>query len=287
MEYIEDNNKIILKNANSFNIQQILECGQCFRFEKNDDLFYTIIAYKKVLHIKQNDNSIVFYPCTLRQFEDIWIDYFDLNTDYEKIKNKLKTDPILNKAIQYAPGIRLLNQEPFECLISFIISQNNRIPMIKQVIKNICKEYGDFYEGSYLFPSLEQLKNVTEDELKACKTGFRAKYILDAIEKINNKTICFDKYKTLSSENTKNELLLIKGVGTKVADCVMLFCLKKFDVFPTDVWVKRVMEHFYFNKKSVPIKNIHNFAKEKWGNLAGYAQQYLFYYARSQKIGTS
>lgn len=285
MKYIEENNKIIMTDFDSFNIEEILECGQCFRFEKIDNMHYKIVAYSKILNIKQTDNEVEFYPCNKEDFEKIWIDYFDLNTDYNKIKDILKNDDIVKKAIQYAEGIRILNQEPFECLISFIISQNNRIPMIKQVIKNISEKYGVKCEDDYFFPTLQQLKKATAEELRLCKTGFRDKYILDAIENIENGNLKLEDLFNLSSDEAKEQLLKIKGVGTKVADCVLLFSLKKNDVFPTDVWVKRVMEYFYFNEQDTSIKKIHSFAKEKWGDLAGYAQQYLFYYARSEKIG--
>lgn len=286
MKYIEENGKIIMTDFDSFNIEEILECGQCFRFEKIENMHYTIVAYSRVLNIKQVDNKVEFYPCNKEDFEKIWIDYFDLNTDYNKIKDSLKNDPIVKKAIEYAEGIRILNQEPFECLISFIISQNNRIPMIKQVIKNISKKYGVKCGENYLFPILEQLKVATPEELKLCKTGFRDKYILDAIQNIESGNVILEDLFNISSEDAKEQLLKIKGVGTKVADCTLLFSLKKNDVFPTDVWVKRVMEYFYFNEEDTSIKKIHSFAKEKWGDLAGYAQQYLFYYARSERIGT-
>lgn len=285
MKYIEQEEKVIMTDFDSFNIKEILECGQCFRFSQIDDNFYKIVAYGKVLYILQSDNKVEFYPTNLTDFENIWIEYFDLNTDYFKIKKSLISDPILKKAIEFAPGIRILNQEPWECLISFIISQNNRIPMIKQVIKNISMKYGLEVDGEFLFPTLNQIKNATNEDLMLCKTGFRSKYILDAIFQINSKNIDFERLFLLSSEDAKKELMLIKGVGTKVADCVLLFSLKKNDVFPTDVWVKRVMEYFYFNEKENNINQIHSFAKDKWGNLAGYAQQYLFYYARSNKIG--
>lgn len=287
MKYVEKNDKIIMTEFESFNIDEILECGQCFRFEKIENLEYKIIAYKRVIYIKQFEDRIEFSPCSIEDFEKIWIDYFDLNTDYSKIKKMIDDDPIVKNAIEYAPGIRILNQEPFECLISFIISQNNRIPMIKQVIKNISEKYGDKYLDDYLFPDLKQLKCATSEELRLCKTGFRDKYIIDALEKIEDRKVDFSKFNELSTDKAKENLLLIKGVGTKVADCVLLFSLKKNDVFPTDVWIKRVMEYFYFNGEDTSIKEIHKLAYEKWGKLAGYAQQYLFYYARCEKIGVS
>lgn len=286
MKYDELNNKIVMTEFFDFNIEEILECGQCFRFEKIEQNYYTIVANRRVLNIKQFYDKVEFYPCNKSDFENIWINYFDLKTDYTKIKSILKTDKVLNDAINFAPGIRILNQEPFECLISFIISQNNRIPMIKKVIKNISENFGDELEGNFLFPTPKQFLNVTEENLRQCKTGFRDKYIMDAVYKINNMEISLENMFNISSEQAKQQLMNIKGVGSKVADCVLLFSLKKLDVFPTDVWIKRIMEYFYFDKCDTNIKTIHTFAKEKWGNLAGYAQQYLFYYAISQKIGT-
>lgn len=285
MNYIEKDKKIIMTDFDSFDIEQILECGQCFRFTKLDEKEYVIVAHKRVLHIKQEDNKVYFYPCDKKDFEEIWIDYFDLKRDYEKIKKALANDKIVKTAIEYAPGIRILNQEPWECLISFIISQNNRIPMIKQVIKNISEAFGKKEGDYYLFPSLEELKRADNDSLMACKTGFRAKYILDAIEKVNSKEVDLDKFSALTTEEARKELISIKGVGPKVADCTLLFSLRRNEVFPTDVWVKRVMEYFYFDEKDTSIKEIHSLAYKLWGDYAGFAQQYLFYYARSLKIG--
>ena len=286
MQYIQKDEKIIMTNYDSFDIEEILECGQCFRFEKLEENHYKIIAHKRILYIKQYENNIEFYPRNLEDFENIWINYFDLNTDYSYIKEKICTDEIIEKAINYAEGIRILNQEPFECLISFIISQNNRIPMIKQVIKNISEKYGEKNGEDYFFPDIDNLKKATMEELRLCKTGFRDKYIIDAIENIESGKLDLTKLYDLSANEAKEELLKIKGVGTKVADCVLLFSLGKKDMFPTDVWIKRVMEYFYFDEKETSIKEIHNFAKEKWGDFTGYAQQYLFYYARNEKIGT-
>lgn len=283
MEYIVQNDKVILKNVKDFNIKEILECGQCFRFNKIDDMHYKIIAYGKVLYIKQ-DTDVTLYPTTEDDFLNIWNNYFDLDTDYSKIKNELSKDKILKDAIEYARGIRILNQEPFECLISFIISQNNRIPMIKKVIQNISEKYGEKVQDEYLFPTIEMLERATNEELRECKTGFRDKYILDAIKNIKEGLDLIKLY-DIPFDKAKIELLKIKGVGTKVADCVLLFSLKKNEVFPTDVWIKRVMEYFYFDHKEIHINEIHKYAKDNWGDLSGYAQQYLFYFARNEQIG--
>lgn len=276
---------ICMTNFDSFNIKEILECGQCFRFEKMGEMKYKIIAYGKRLFIEQNENGILFYPCDEREFGDIWIEYFDLNTDYSRIKNNISVDKTMKNAIEFAQGIRILNQDPWECLISFIISQNNRIPQIKKVIANISKKYGTkIGEEDYAFPTPQQLKNATMEELSECKTGFRNKYIVDAVKKVVSGEICLEKFLEYETDECRQMLMSCKGVGQKVADCVLLFSLKRREVFPTDVWVKRVMSQFYFDGKEIQIKDIHKKSLKVWGELAGYAQQYLFYYARSLNI---
>lgn len=309
MEYYEKENSVVLKNVKNFNIEEILECGQCFRFEKIENLKYKIVAYGKVLYITQTEDSVEFTPCNKEDFENIWYDYFDLDTDYNNIIEEIsKNDPIMKSATEYADGIRLLNQEPYECLLSFIISQNNNIPRIKKIIKAMAETYGKSL-GSYInavnqgwggmaetygkslgdeyaFPRLEEIENATVEDLMELRMGFRAKYIFDCISKLKNGEVDLSKANTLNTDDLRKELLSIKGVGQKVADCVLLFSLKRRETFPTDVWIKRVMEHLYFNDEEKDIKEIHAYAQEKWGKYCGYAQQYLFYYARSLKIGT-
>ncbi len=287
MKYYELNNTLIIEDINSFNIEEILECGQCFRFEKIDELEYKIVAYGRVLNIKQRGSIVEMYPCTLDEYENIWRNYFDMDRDYDEIKIKVsENDEIMKKAVEYAGGIRLLNQEPYECLLSFIISQNNNIPRIKGIIGRMAEKYGKACDGEYLFPVLEELNAASEADLFELRMGFRAKYIRDCLDKLFSKEVDLDKINDLTTEELLEMLLKIKGVGQKVADCTMLFSMGRREVFPTDVWVKRVMEHLYFGGNDTNIKDIHTFAKNKWGSLAGYAQQYLFYYARSLKIGT-
>ena len=272
--------KYILKNPDSFNLVHIFECGQCFRFSGSDNN-YSIIAHGKLLNISQTNDKIIFYPCTINEFENIWINYFDLNTDYLQIKKILShSDNILAKAIKLCGGIRILNQDKWECLISFIISQNNRIPQIKKVIENISNMFGSkINDQYYTFPTRSQLLNATQENLQNCKAGFRSKYILDAIKSEIN----LENLSNLSTQDIKNTLMKIKGVGNKVADCSLLFSFVRREVYPTDVWIKRVTQEIYFNNKDVSINQIHNFAKNKFGNLAGYSQQYLFHYARNIK----
>ncbi len=271
--------KYILKKDGSFNIEHILECGQCFNFVKIEESFYKITAFAKVLYVKENETEVEFFPCTKEEFELIWKNYFDLNKDYNEIKEILRKDDVLNQAISYGEGIRILNQEHFECLISFIISQNNRIPMIKKVVSNLSESYGEKIIDGYAFPTVETLSKASDEDLRSCKTGFRSKYIIDCCNKIVTNEINLKDIENLSSKEMLTELLKIKGVGVKVANCTMLFSYGKGDSFPVDVWIKRAMEHFYFNGEDKSKEYIQAFGEEKYGELSGIAQQYIFNYA--------
>ena len=278
---IPQQRKIIIKEAESFNIAQILECGQCFRFNQVDSK-YKVIAFSKVIFIEQSEKEIIFHNTTRKDFDDIWMNYFDLNTNYDAIKKILgDNDPRLVNPIAFADGIRLLNQDPFECMISFIISQNKKISMIKSIIKTISEYYGtQIDEESYAFPTPEQLERVSIDELLLCKTGFRAKYIKDAVEKVCSGIIDFDKMKAMETQQIREALLSVYGIGPKVADCIMLFSFGRKEVFPVDVWVKKIMKSYYFDNSDVHLREISSLANQLYGDFAGVAQQYLFHYAR-------
>ncbi|MBS7221517.1 MAG: DNA-3-methyladenine glycosylase 2 family protein [Clostridiales bacterium] len=290
MKYSIRENDIILHEYESFVISQTLECGQCFRFTQIGEENYIIVAYGKILNIYCDGTDIVFKNTTEEEFNNIWYNYFDFGRNYNDIKKKIsENDEILQKAVEYAPGIRILNQDRFECLISFIISQNNRIPMIKKVISNISKKYGRYIgsvdgEEYYAFPNPEELINADEAGLMECKTGFRAKYIIDAVQKVIHGEINLNA-DDMDTETLRKMLMTIKGVGPKVADCTMMFSFGRCETFPTDVWVKRIMSELYFNGREASVKEIHQKAEECFGDYAGYAQQYLFNYARQFKIG--
>jgi len=291
MEYRSENGNIVIEKSDSFVISQTLECGQCFNFEKLGDEDYVLTAFDRVLRLYEKDGKIIFEDTTEEDFKNIWIKYFDFEKDYSGIKSFLsQRDKTMKEALEYAPGIRILNQDFFECLISFIISQNNRIPMIKKVVANLSRRYGRYIKtvdgkDYYSFPKAEDLAGISEEELMESKTGFRAKYIIDAVNRALTGEIDEEKFAALSTEEARKLLMEIKGVGPKVADCVLLFSLGRSDAFPTDVWVKRVMSHFYFDGKDTPVKAIHSFAYDMFGEYAGFAQQYLFNYARQFKIG--
>lgn len=271
-----------------FSLEHIFECGQCFRFFKEKD-GYTLIAMDKILRVRQADNKLIL-SCTEEEYINIWKKYFDLDRKYNEIKEILAgKDPHLKKAVEEKWGIRILRQDPWEIIISFIISQNKQIPHIKKLIEALSVKYGDYIDddelkGYYTFPKPNQLAHVTEDDLRALKVGFRAPYIFDAINKVVNKEIDLEAIYNMSFEEAKKILMSIKGVGEKVSDCILLYGYGKYESFPTDVWVKRVMNYYYFEEEE-KLPNIQKFARQYFGELAGFAQQYLFYHARDNKIG--
>lgn len=291
MDKCQSGDQVVLTLVKNFDIGQILECGQAFRFHKVQDHVYVVIAFEKVLYVKQDQQTVYFYPCTLQEFEKIWHNYFDLTRDYDAIKETIaKNDVIMQQAVAFGSGIRLLNQDPYECLISFIVSQNNHIPRIKKIINQLSTDHGqkldDPYGGDfYGFPSWDKLNQLKIEELMACNTGFRAKYIKDACHKIATGEINLQALVAQDETSAREQLMSIYGVGQKVADCVLLFSLEKYATFPTDVWIKRVMEALYFQGKPTPISEIQRFSQEKWGANRGFAQQYLFHYAKENKIG--
>lgn len=279
MRYVKYKDGIKMADFNSFDIGQILECGQCFRFFGGENNYF-IIAHDRKLNIIQSDDEVFFTPCNIEDFENIWINYFDLERDYLRIKKiSSSSDNILAEAVNLYGGIRILQQDKWECLLSFIISQNNRIPQIKKVIQNISHMFGmEICNDCFAFPTRSQLINADEKKLMDCRTGFRAKYILDAI----NFDIDLEKLSDFSTADIKQKLMQIKGVGNKVADCTLLFSFGRHEVYPIDVWVKRVSQEIFFDNKNVSIKQIHEFAEKKFGELAGFAQQYLFHYIRNK-----
>ncbi|WP_297633848.1 DNA glycosylase [uncultured Clostridium sp.] len=291
IEYID--NEVILEGVKNFNIKQILECGQCFRWDKISEMNYIIVAFGRVLEIKQEEDKVIFSNTNKIDFEKIWLEYFDLGRDYDDIKEKLDIDETLKKSMEFGYGIRLLNQEAYEIVLSFIISARNSIPMIKKTILNISEKWGNEidYKGKkyYTFPTSEMLKGVTEEELKAIGGSFRSKYIVDTVGKVNGDIanpsgeFNLERIIKLNDDECHKALQEFKGIGAKVADCIMLFGMGKHSAFPVDRWVERIMNYFYkLDEKSLP--KIRVIGRDKFGELAGFAQQYLFYYAITNNI---
>lgn len=258
--------KIIAKNTN-FDLKQTFLCGQCFRWkEQENGAFSAIVAGKRITAAPCGD-EIVIESGHDRAFLER---YFDLNTDYGEYIRRFSADPTLKTACVGSSGIRLLRQEPFETLISFIISQNNNIPRISGIIERLCESFGEETDGGHSFPTAKRLQNVSAEDLAPLRAGFRARYIADAVSKVNTGEVDFEEIDALPLDEAREQLKRIVGVGDKVADCVLLFAFRKLDAFPKDVWVKRVMAQFYPNGLPDCTKG-----------AEGVAQQYLFDYVRN------
>lgn len=284
-------NVVVIEDLNNFDLEQTLKCGQIFRYEQISSHSYMVIAKNKRIRLTQQPESttLIIHNSNLSEYEEVWKHYLDIETDYNQIIGRIsKDDPHMQKAIAYGEGIRILNQDPWEMLISFIISQNKAIPHIQECIQNICEAFGELITDKngqtyYAFPTLEQLSKATEQEIRDCKVGFRAPYIMDACQKVMDNTVILEALAHMNTQEAKETLMKIKGVGEKVAHCVLLFGLNKTNTFPTDVWIKRIMEELYFDHQETKSKEIIEFAEKKFGDDAGYAQQYLFYYARERE----
>lgn len=280
----------ILKNVNSFELKDIFDCGQCFRWNLEEDGSYTGIFKNNVINVKKEKQNVYFRGICEENIKDVVEYYFDLDRNYEEIKEKLsRIDEHMKNSIEYGNGIRILNQDLWETIISFIISANNNIPRIKGIIERLSKKYGNKITWNnkeyYTFPTPEQLKDVTVQEYRGLGLGFRDIRLYETTKMIIQKEIDLEKLKQEKETiKVKEQLLKLSGVGPKVADCILLFSeLKRFDVFPIDVWVRRVMNDLYIkedDEAKVNKKKIENLAKEKFGNLSGIAQQYLFYWRR-------
>ena len=282
--------EFLLENYNSFNLRDIFECGQCFRWNIEEDGSYTGVFGRNVLNVKKQNNAILFKGICEGDIIPTIIDYFDIERDYELIKNKLeKVDNNMKESIKYGTGIRILNQDLWETIISFIISANNNIPRIKGIIERLSENYGDkiVYNGKeyFTFPTPKQLENVSVEEFRKLGLGFRDIRLYETTKLVLNKEVDIENLHNIKDTNiVRDELLKLSGVGPKVADCILLFStLKRFDVFPIDVWVRRVMNDLYIHKEKeqdVSKKEILQIANEKFADLEGIAQQYLFYWRR-------
>ena len=294
----------ILKNAKSFEPKHIFECGQCFRWNKEVDGSYTGVVGENVINVIKSQNDIIIKGSFKDNIKDVCTKYFDLETNYDAIKEKLsKIDNNMKTSIEYGNGIRILHQDIWEALISFIISANNNIPRIKGIIERISKKYGKKIEWDnkkyYTFPTPEELSKASVKELRMLGLGFRDSRVFETTQIIINKKINLKELEKIEDIDVlREELLKFPGVGPKVADCIMLFSMKKYGVFPIDVWVKRVMTELYVKEliqednkllskeeqykqfPEISNKKILQLAENKFGKLAGLAQQYLFYWRR-------
>lgn len=266
------NDKIYIKNVSNFDLTQTLDCGQAFRWRQKENGAWCGIAFGKYLELCQNDEGVVITGSNKTDFENIWHNYFDLERDYGQIITEVSADPTVKKAAQFCSGIRLLNQEPWEALCSFIISQNNNIPRIKGIVERLCENFGNKINGGYTFPSAKVIAALNLDDLAVIRSGFRAKYILDAACKVASGEIDLDSLKSVDYDTARQKVMTIKGVGPKVADCVLLYGLGHKNAFPRDVWINRALEQLFDGKIPDCVKD-----------YGGIVQQYIFHYIRNNQ----
>ena len=273
MKIKNEKNCIILENMSDFEPELIFECGQCFRWERQEDGSYLGVAFGKAARVSKSGNDVRI-RCGEADFADVWRSYFDIDRDYESVRMSLPTDEYTAKAVEYGTGLRILRQDIWEAICSFIISQCNNISRIKSIISRLCAMFGEpvSFEGRHLysFPAAETLAALSEAELAPLRCGYRASYILDAARVVASGELDLDRLRRASSDEARRELKTISGVGDKVANCVLLFGLGHVSAFPVDVWMRRALDDFYGG--SVP---------ESFGEYAGIAQQYIFHYTRT------
>jgi len=275
MTIIEHNNEIEIIGVRDFDLEKTFECGQCFRWSANQNGVYTGVAFSQVAELCTDiQTGSIFISGTIEDFKNIWCDYFDLNRDYLQIRQDLCIDDFMIKATEFGAGIRILRQDKWEALCSFIISQNNHIPRIRSIIDNLCKQFGDKIKFKdrdyYTFPSAEKINTLHVKDLANIRSGYRADYIIRAARDIADGKINLEELANRPSDEARKELKKLHGVGDKVADCVMLFGLNKLDAFPLDVWMKRAVTQHYGS----------GFDPQTFSPFAGIAQQYIFYYMR-------
>lgn len=273
-EIIYENNNVYIKNIKTFNLAQTLDCGQAFRWRETENGIWQGVAFGRLLKLEKTaDGTVILYNTAKEDFQNLWRGYFDLERNYDEIISKISTNNVLKTAAEYGYGIRVLNQEPWETLCSFIISQNNNITRIKGIIERLCENFGEDKGGYFTFPTAETVAALTLNDLAVLRAGFRAKYILDAALKVSSGEIDLSSLSSLPTDDARKELMKIKGVGPKVADCALLFSHRHTSAFPRDVWINRAMDKLFDG-------NLPKEAEE----FAGIVQQYIFYYARETKL---
>lgn len=270
MKCVEFENGVSVEGVNDLDLAQTLDCGQSFRWTEKEDGSFEGIAFGKSVTVRLENNTLYIENTTKEDFENIWYEYFDLSLDYGKIREEISgIHPVLCEAAKYAPGIRILRQEPYEALCTFIISQNNNIKRIKGIVQRLCESFGEKIEGGYAFPTAERLAVLTPDDLAPLRAGFRNRYLIDAAQKVAFGEVDLEKCRNCNYDEARAELMKITGVGVKVADCTLLFGLHRIEAFPVDVWMKRAMEKLFPDMKP-----------DDFGEYAGIAQQYIFHYSR-------
>ncbi len=272
METAKEKNRLTFKNSQYFDVEKTLDCGQLFRFKKVSTVCFEVTASDKFCRIETGAEETVIHTDS----PDFFFNYFDLGTDYGDIFNKLSIFPELESALVCGRGIRILNQDPFETIVSFIISANNNIPRIKGIIERLCSAFGEKKDDYNAFVSKERFKNMTVSDFSILRAGFREGYLYADKDIITNESY-LERIKTCSAADAEKELLSLKGVGPKVASCIMLFALKQTGSFPVDTWIFKANRT---EELDTPEK-VRRFFMQRYGALAGYAQQFIFYSKRN------
>lgn len=276
--------EIIIPNKD-FNLTHTFDCGQCFRWNAQEDGSYVGVAGGKAVRMRNRGEEIVIENCSKEDYDSFWKHYLDMERDYGKIKEAVSINDIMKTAVEFGGGIRILRQDFFEALMSYIVSQNNSIPNIKRVVERICASYGNEidFEGKtyYSFPTPETLAALEEKDFRALGAGFRDRYLVGAARLVAEGALSCETLYAMPTEEARRELMKIKGVGNKVCDCVMLFALGKFDLFPTDTWINQVMGESFGTDG---VKSAKSAGESMFGEYSGFAQQYLFYWKRQTTI---
>ncbi len=270
-EYCKEYIKVT--DLGDFSLADTLSCGQCFRWDEDAEGVFSGFAGKFGCRVRQEGDAVYFYGVSKEAFDGFWVEYFDFARDYGALRNAFCEDEVLAEAVRFAPGIRVLRQEPWEALCSFIISQNNNIKRIKGIVARLCEEFGEKTgSGMNTFPAAERLAGLCEDDLSGLRCGFRAGYILDAARKVSSKEVDLSGVAELPLDEARAELMKIRGVGPKVAECTLLYGFGRLECFPIDVWIKRAMESLF--PAGLP---------KCAAEYAGIAQQYIFHYMRMRE----
>jgi N-glycosylase/DNA lyase len=282
-ENVEDG--VRLSNLTSFSLYNTLECGQAFRWNRGTDGWYIGVVGNELIRLKQvNSSVLVSTPVSHKSVQSV-VEYFRLDTDHDAMEREISCiDEHVARAVEFGKGLRIVRQPLWECIVSFIISARNAVPLIKRSVELLCKRFGSKFcnQGCtfYAFPKPEVLADADVDDIRACKVAYRANYIKRTAELVASSEVSLDALPHLSTPLAREQLMRLPGVGRKVADCVLLFALNRFEVFPVDVWIQRIMQYFYFDGEPTKLKDILEYAEQNFRENAGYVQEYQYFYSR-------